>query len=73
MTALGWFLLGVVVGAGCMLFGWCLWAAGLITEATNRATERIIAASHASHGCLGPSCWCHKMRERGGRVRVEER
>lgn len=72
MSPLGWFLLGVVVGAGCMLFGWCLWAAWFIIEATNRTTERIIA-SRASHGCLGPSCWCHKMRERGGRVSVGER
>lgn len=64
MTPLWWFLLGVVVGAGCTLFGWCLWAGALVAKAVTDAARE----ARDDHERV-----LHRLYARGGRVRVGER
>lgn len=72
MTPLAWFVLGLVLGAFLVLIGSSVALAVAVAKRVRRDRERD-AAIRASHpGCAGPSCWCHKMRARGGRVTVGE-
>lgn len=73
MTPLAWFVLGLVLGAFLVLIGSSVALGVAVAKRVRRDRERD-AAIRASHpGCAGPSCWCHRMRERGGRVTVGER
>ena len=75
MTALGWFLFGVAVGATAIVAAECVWLgrkAARVVQLSVDDKRRILREARASHRCLGPGCWCGN-NERGGGVSVGER